>query len=222
MHYVRVKLRNLEGSSLLMHPMLDEEKKVMRTKIGAPKIRDMSLEKEAAERIYRDNQGRIGFPRKWIYGCLVNAGTKVPFRGRTNVTNSKGGTQLYSFLWVLDTFCVLTNIQKGIQNGKKEKDYWEVSFERCPQSQNKGGKGGSVAVVRPEFPEWEAEFTIKYNEKRVHEDVVKKLLEEGGLNEGFGSGRPNRGLNHGQFEVVEFADITNEMEKKAKKTKNVA
>jgi len=214
MRYVRVKLRNIEGSTLLMHPMLEEEKTAMRTKIGAPKIRDMSLEDEAARRIYRDEEGRIALPRKWFYGCLVKAGTKVPLRGRTNVTKSDGSTELFSFLWILDSFCVLTNVQEGIRNGKKEEDYWRVSFERCPQSQNRGGKGGGVAVVRPEFPEWECVVNIRYNEKRVHEEVIRRLFEEGGLTQGLGSGRPNRGWNHGQFEIVEWTDITDEIAEK--------
>ncbi len=208
MRTVRVKCRSRKGSTLLMAPMSKEKLNEIRGGPGGrkPVVRDLPAEEEAARQIYRDSDGRIGLPTYMLRKALVLAGTKVPLRGKVNVTRaSDGATELHSFLWILDNFLVFTNIPAGSEEQKK---HWQVSLVRGSQTQTKGKGGGAVAIVRPEFPQWEFTVTIHFDETRAHEDVIKRLFTEAGLTQGLGSWRPNRGGDHGQFEVVEWTDIT--------------
>src|SRR3989344_4185370 len=156
MRYVRVKCKGME--SVMMDPMSEKTKINILRKTPEPVVRDKPLEKMAAEKIYRNEKGEIGLPAKMLRKCLVLAGTKVPLRGKTNVSKVDSSTELYSFLWIVEKFLVFTNIPQG----KKETEYWKVSVETGKQNQGKGKGGGATVIVRPEFPEWEFTVTIKY------------------------------------------------------------
>lgn len=207
MKTVRVRCRNVKGSTLLMDPMPDEKLREILTGVSAPQEREKPPEDVAAGKVYRNEEGMIGLPAKMLIKCLVLAGTKVSLKGKKNVTKADGSTELFSFLWVLDPFLAFTNIPADPEEQRK---FWRVSLERGGQSQNRGKGGGAIAIVRPEFLEWEFTVTIRFDEKRVNEGVVKKLFTEGGLTQGLGSYRPNRGGNHGQFEVVEWTEDSEE------------
>ncbi len=222
MKYIRVKCRGIEDSSVLMDPMSQEMKIAILRKTPAPVVRDKPLEQMAAEKIYRDKDGTIGLPAAMLRKCLVMAGTKVPLRGRTNVSRADGSTELFSFLWIVDKFLVFSNIPKLEKDGEEEKKYWQVSVVAGKQNQNGKGKGGATVIVRPEFQEWEFTVTIRYDETRVNEEVIKKLFTEGGLTQGLAAWRPNCGGDHGQFKYVEWVDVTAEMVAAPAKEKAVA
>jgi hypothetical protein len=184
-------------------------------RIPEPAVTDKSLEERAAEQIYRNEEGRIGLPTKMLRKSLVLAGTKVQLKGKTNVSKADGSTLLYSFLWISEPFAVFENIPGGLsEEEERGKKYWRVSFERGAQTQTRGQKGGAAPIVRPEIPQWEATVTIQYDEKRVNEKTIRALFDEAGLNQGLGSWRPNKGGDHGQFEVVEWTDITDQLAEK--------
>jgi hypothetical protein len=172
MKIIRVKLKS--DGPLLMHalPQVHEEK-----------IRDTGKEydpKEEVEKsLYRDKEGKIYFPSRWIKGCLESAAKGVK-KGRVNLKSK-----------IIQAVSIHPSQIYPIKLSDYEIDQQYVRL-----------MGRNLILrSRPKFDEWEIDFEIHHDEEIIGAADIKKLLERGGKFIGIGDGRK---IGYGRFEIEEF------------------
>lgn len=179
---------------MLMDPMTDEILESLRTGVRVDKPRDRPIEEVAREKLYRENGdgSRVGLPAEMLFASLVAAGRNVK-NGKKQVSTATT-TTLPSFFMIEDIFIPFSNIPRG-----KEDKYWKPDKRR-----GRLKDGTAVCIVRPRFDEWEFEVSVRYDEKKVHQSVLKALFENAGCAQGLAAFRPNCKGPFGQFEMVEW------------------
>lgn len=172
MKSIKVKLKS--DGPLLMHALPQEPQE---------KIRDTGKEfdpKEEAEKgLYRDKEGRIYFPSRWIKGCLESAAKGVR-KGRVDLRS-----KVIQGVSISPTFIYPTKLS----------DY--VIDQQYVRLQGRN----LILRSRPRFDEWEIEFEINFDEEIISANDIQKLLERGGRFIGIGDGRK---IGYGRFRVIEF------------------
>lgn len=163
--------------------------------------KDRPVDVVAAEKIYRDPNGRIALPAEMLFAALVGAGrnVKVGKKGISTATT----TSLPDFMSIEESHLPLTNIPANA-NGE-EKNFWTADL-RKGMGYN-GKTPTAVAIVRPKFPNWEFAVTVKLDEKKVGEDTLKALFASAGSTQGLGSFRPNKKGMFGRFTVAEMKEV---------------
>lgn len=68
---------------------------------------------------------------------------------------------------------------------------------------------GRVMRHRPRVDAWTSTFELKINELVLDEAIIRQLLNEGGLQQGIGDFRPQRGGPFGTFDVVHWQVLKN-------------
>lgn len=64
------------------------------------------------------------------------------------------------------------------------------------------GMGSTDLRWRPEFPKWEIDLRIKYDEEWLQPETIIGLLQRAGFGVGIGEWRPERDGDFGRFEVI--------------------
>ncbi len=198
----RIRVR-IEGKTpLMMCPMPEETLMALwtRKRSQAAATSEMTFEQAAARQVIKDDQGRIALPATYFYGAFVEAGRKVTFKGRANVSTAET-TELYSFFEIEGgEFLPLTN------GTTSDPPNWVVD-KRAGRNLNAPGKP-ACCVIRPKFPKWGVDMTIVIDTDvdGASVSVAKQLVERGGR-VGVGAFRPSKRGPFGQFNIAEWAEI---------------
>lgn len=193
-----IRCKNL--SAMLMNPMTDETLNSLATGIRQPIDKNRPFKDVAAERIYRDDEGRMGFPTINLISALKHAGRSVK-NGKKAISTATT-TTMFSFLEFEDEFTLFDNLDE------KGEILWKVDKRRGVM--NSGSKSVAVAIIRPKFPEWSFTIKARLNENLIKADTVKALFVEAGSNAGLCDFRPSKNGPFGRFEVVEFVAVKQE------------
>lgn len=188
-------------SPLLMDRMTEETLESLDTGVRQQISKDRPAQEKAAEKIYRDQKGRIALPAEMLFSALVGAGRNVKL-GKKAVSTAMS-TTLPDLMSIQDAYLPLQNIPANA-NGE-EKNFWVVDLRRGVGYNGKTPT--AVAITRPKFPEWEFTVTVEYDEKKVRDDTIKTLFENAGSTQGLGSFRPNKKGMFGRFTVVKMEEV---------------
>ncbi|MDI6602727.1 MAG: hypothetical protein QME57_01225 [Patescibacteria group bacterium] len=172
MQTIKVKLVNI--GPLLMHALPQESES---------KIRDtgkeFNPEEEAEKGLYKDKNGKIYFPSKWIKGCLEGASKGVK-KGMVNLRSK-----------VLQAVSIYPPQIYPIKLSNYEIDKQYVRL----QGRN------LILRSRPRFDEWEIDFEINFDEEIINKEDIMKLLTRAGKFIGIRDGRK---LGYGRFTIEKF------------------
>ncbi|OGG64892.1 hypothetical protein A3C94_00095 [Candidatus Kaiserbacteria bacterium RIFCSPHIGHO2_02_FULL_55_17] len=196
-----LKIRCVGISPLMMDPMSEAQLKAIITKVPLQVARDRPFEDVAAEKIYREPGGRVALNAGMLFSCLVKAGRNIKI-GKKAVSTAET-TTLPDFLSIVDEYMPLTNIPANA-NGH-EKEFWAVDIRKG--TAYNGPKPTACGIVRPKFPKWEFEVTVRVDEKKVDDSTVTALFTNAGSTQGLGSFRPNKKGTFGRFEVAEMKEV---------------
>lgn len=207
-HKIKVMIINATIKSvfsLLMNRMSDETLEGLRTRVHAPKDREITPEQDAAPKIYRrdGDKGPMGIPSINLYAALKHAGRSVQYSGKKNISTAEG-TLMYSFMSIKGDFLPFKNVN---ENG----DVPWVADKRRGTCQDI-----AVCIVRPLIAEWELDVTFQVNGKMVKEKTIRDLVEKAGMVSGLGDFRPNKGGPFGRFAVAKW-EVTMEDSDKGSK-----
>lgn len=177
--------------------------------IRKPAEKDKPLEDIARYGLYRpllkENEGKVVMPALNFMAALRGAGRKVKYDARSGITDSKGSTQLYSFLSILDEEIVIDLLGKdsdfNYPEGKKPGNALTVDTRRGVM--DSGGKKTAVGITRPMLKEWSLTVKLIFSpgDSPVNLDTVKRLIAQAGRWPGLGSFNPMHGGPFGQFTV---------------------
>lgn len=192
---IRVQAQFSGLSPLLMNPMSDEQLDMLRNRTRKPKVLDQSVEDEAREKLYLDDDGTVGIPALNLFACLAEAGREVTYKGRSKISTATS-TKLPSFLAIEELFLPFTDHSE-----------WVVDKRR---GRNPNG-GEAVCLIRPRFDNWQFGATFEIDESVVTEETVKELLRIAGTSVGLCDFRPACKGPFGRFklavwEVIEQSD----------------
>lgn len=188
-------------SPLLMDRMSQATLESLDNGVRQQVAKDRPIEEKAAEKIYRDPDGRIALPAEMLFAALVNAGRNVKI-GKKGISTATT-TSLPDFLSINEEHLPLTNIPANA-NGE-EKNFW-VPDMRKGMGYN-GKTPTAVAIVRPKFPKWGFDVTVTFDEKKVGKDTVETLFANAGSTQGLGSFRPNKKGMFGRFAVASITEV---------------
>jgi hypothetical protein len=188
-------------SPLLMDRMSEATLESLATGVRLQVSKDRPKAEVAAEKIYRDPNGRIALPAEMLFAALVGAGRNVKI-GRKGISTA-ATTMLPDIMSIVESHLPLTNIPADV-NGQ-EHAFWSADM-RKGMGYN-GKTPTAVAIIRPKFPSWEFEVTVKYDEKKAGEDTITALFTNAGSTQGLGSFRPNKKGMFGRFEVAEMVAV---------------
>lgn len=189
-----VTLRGI--SPLLMNPMTLEQLMAIHNKQTKPKKTDVDLTEVASEKLYKDEEGRIGIPMQNLYSVLVEAGRNVAFQARKKVS-TKDSTLVPVFLTFHGEFFPFTNGTKWVPDLRRGVNPGDPT-KKVP-----------VAIIRPKFNEWELKCTIDIDHKEASVETVRALFDWGGKAVGLCDFRPTCRGPFGRFEVADWKEIPN-------------
>ena len=192
MQKVTVKCRGL--SAMLMNPMTDETLNKLITGVGKPIIKDRPFSDVAAERIYRDDKKRMGFPTINLIGALKHAGRSVK-NGKKAISNA-ASTTLFSFAEFPHEFTPFDGLDD------KGEIPWRVDKRRGVMKN--GAATVAVGIIRPRFDAWGFTAVIILNDKITKDETLRKLFQEAGSNSGLCDFRPSKNGPFGRFEVSDW------------------
>ncbi len=189
---ITIKCRSL--SSMLMNPMTDETLDSLITGIRKPIVKDRPMTDVASERIYRDENGRMGIPTINLISALKSAGRAIK-NGKKAISTATT-TTMFSFLEFTDEFIRFDDLDE------KGEIPWKMDKRRGVMKN--GAAQVAVGIIRPKFDKWSFTVKVKFNEKLLNEATLKALFVEAGTNAGLCDFRPSKNGPFGRFEVVEF------------------
>lgn len=181
-------------SSILMNPMTDDTLDSLITGIRKPIQKDRPMADVASERIYRDENGRMGIPTINLISALKAAGRAIK-NGKKAISTATT-TTMFSFLEFTDEFIPFDDLD---ENGEIP---WRVDKRRGVMKN--GASQVAVGIIRPKFDKWGFTVKVKLNEKLLREETLRALFVEAGTNAGLCDFRPSKNGPFGRFEVVEF------------------
>lgn len=184
---------------LMMDQMPDAVLDSLATKVKLQIKNDRSHEEVAAEKIYRNDDGKIGLPVTMLYAALVTAGREVAYKGRANISTAET-TKLFGLIEIPQEF-----LQFPIPDGKTEVP-WVVDKRRGIL--RAGGNETAVCLRRPKFKDWGFTCEVIYDDDEINEETVAKLFRLAGRFQGLGSFRPNCKGPFGRYVVESLVDIT--------------
>lgn len=194
----RVRIVVVGKTPLMMDRMSDEVLNSLDNGVRLQLVKDRPSEEKAEEKIYVDQDGKIGLSPDMLLAALVNGGRNVKM-GKKQISTAST-TTLFDFLTVESEFLILTNCRDA------ELPQWVVDKRRGVSNQSKSPT--AVCIIRPKFNEWGFEVTIVYDEKKAGRDTIMKLFAEAGCSQGVGSFRPNKKGRYGMFRVSEWHEET--------------
>lgn len=177
---------------MLQHRMPEDQLFALlgaKEKIKKPK--ELQLPREIAERHAYKNCDHYLLPLEYVRGTFIRASSdyKTSHSSRKSLKSVAGGAfrPLGEFTSLLD------------KNGQRI-----VSFEVDIRKATNHLKG-AVAVCRPRFDYWRADFLIELNTDVISQDTALRILQDAGRRVGVGSYRVEKGGYFGQFQVIKWA-----------------
>jgi hypothetical protein len=172
MKTIKVKLKS--DGPLLMHALPQgQEEKIHDTG------KEFDPKEEAEKGLYRDKEGKIYFPSKWIKGCIESSAKGV----------KKGLVNLRSKVIQAVSIYPPRIYPEKLSNYEIDQQYVRLQGRNL------------ILRSRPRFDEWEIEFEINFDEEIISSADIQKLLERGRKFIGIGDGRK---IGYGRFKMEEF------------------
>lgn len=174
----RLRIR-IKGTSPLICNKFSEsqqkailDKQMKKAKVGK-EAKDP--DKQYEESLYVMEDGRFGFPASGFKKSMVRA---------SKVTDIMPMTDARGAFHILGTYCPI--------KGKPRKRSDTVRL----------ATGVADIRFRAEFPEWESELDIIYNENVISDAQLAQLVNAAGFSVGVGDWRPEKNGSFGMFEVM--------------------
>lgn len=197
MRKVRISCKG--SSPILMDRMSSETLDSLATGVRGTVQKDRSHRDVAAEKIYRNSDGKVGIDIAMLFSALVGAGRQVQYKGKTNISTAT--TSLLPGLIQFEEDFLLFPVPEGKQEPDWEPD---VRLGRLPKD------GTAVCLRRAKFADWGFDVHVVYDEDSIATSKVRELFEQAGRFQGLGSFRPNKRGPFGRFAVKMFDDVTPE------------
>jgi hypothetical protein len=143
---------------------------------------------QAQKAVYQDKEKKFYFPSTWVTRMLREVAANHKLRG----TRRSAKYIIPAAVFVPHDTIPLTN-----GNGAAPKDF-EVDSRPVTIPATKG----RIMRHRPRFDEWGAKFSIRINETILPVDFIHQLMDEGGLQNGLGDFRPEKGGPFGTFQCT--------------------
>ncbi len=179
---------------LLMKPIPAPVLDAIRRGVQVQVKKDWTIEDEARSLVYRGSNNAIILPRPNIYACLVDSGTKIKYKGRSNIS-TKESTVFPMLCTIVDEYLVL-----GVFEGENFTPLTESDW--VPDLRpGRNDKGQIVPIVRPKFPRWGFKLVLNIDTDEIDVSKVKELVRVAGRAYGLGSFRPSRKGDFGQFRI---------------------
>lgn len=201
--FVNVHVSLVGVSPLLLHPMTEElllslpgagmKKGARRATHEASTVEDI-----AADRIIKDESGRMGLPSSYLFAALKGAGRMVTFSGKKNISTA-ASSLLPSFFQISEDFLPFLN----------QEATWQVDIRRGVNPTTKG----AMAIVRPKFPVWGIAATCEVDTNEIDIEKIRELFTVAGRTQGLASFRPSCGGQFGKFRVEnwEVSEVSPEL-----------
>lgn len=199
MKLVRFTLNGL-SPGMFQNPATPALLESLRTKTPIQQKKDITLENDAKEKLYRsepDENGvkKMGVPTQNIMSCLVIAGRQVK-TGKKALSTAKE-TTIFGFLDFMEDFCPFLDCDpKG-----------DILWKPFPMKgvMSNGPSSVAVCINRPRIPKWSLQFSVMFDETRgVDLSTLKALVEMAGRQVGLGDFRPAKRGRFGRFVVTKM------------------
>jgi hypothetical protein len=187
-------------SAMLMNPMTDATLNSLITGVRMPIMKERPMEDVASERIYRNEEGKMGFPVINLIGALKHAGRTVK-NGKKAISTATSTTLFSLFEFPADEYVLFDNLDE------KGEIPWRVDKRRGVMKS--GATTVAVGIIRPRFDHWSFTIKVGLRESLIRPETAKALFVEAGSNAGLCDFRPSKNGPFGRFEVVEFDAVTN-------------
>jgi hypothetical protein len=165
-------------SPILFHRFSeDAEKKIKKDK-------NMSPKDQAGLYVFRNDEGNLIIPKKYIYRAIIEAG-KMQKIGKSKMTTARS-TYITGVLKILNPYI----------------DLGTAEYEVYTDYPVNGNTGGKIVTHRPMVSEWEADLKVNYDSEFLVKSQVEKLISDAGRWIGVGSYRIEKKGEFGGFEIV--------------------
>lgn len=189
----RVKIKGI--TPILHHRMTEEQLMGLlgaKSKKKKDKI-ERTPREIAQEHAYMTTEGYYCIPTSYISGAFAGAAGdfKQASSSRKSYKSIAGGIfrPIEEFSTLVDNF------------GKPLKDF-EVDIKKATNHLK-----GAVAVCRPRFDVWNAEFSVQIDDDLISPETANHILSESGRRMGIGSFRVAKGGFYGQYLLEEWKEI---------------
>jgi hypothetical protein len=196
MKLIRFHIKSL-SPGMLQNPATPELLESLRTKKPVQKKTDITIQDDAAVKLYRQESasgpGKMGIPMQNIMACIVLAGQLVK-NGKKALSTAKA-TTIFGFLTFVEDFCPFKNCDKD----------GNVPWKPFPVkgTMHNGASEVAVCINRPRIPEWEAMFTVKFDES-IDMSKLEELVKVAGRQLGLGDWRPAKKGRFGRFVITKI------------------
>ncbi len=175
-----LSLALLGTSPLLLHKIANHQR---REEISSHASNGVSLEKEALEKMMKDESGNPAVPSEWLWNSIRVACSKIVIDGK-----QVSFTKLQSAIYLRAGFLQLKSRSGGLN--------WTVytSRQHAMQKSNR-----MILVVAPMFRDWKLEFQVSA-EDSIPDSLLQKIFYEAGKS-GIGLFHPPK-KHFGQFRCL--------------------
>ena len=150
---------------------------------------------QCKDKVYlSSNHTTLIIPSSNMWNCLIAAGKFQKIGRRTLTTRD---SSILPGIFILETFEIPLTDKKGKLLGP---DSFEVD-SRPVTNQTTGAK---VLCHRPRINNWQATFSLLYDDKELSEPIVRQLIDDAGQRIGIGVMRRERKGLFGGFKVVQW------------------
>lgn len=193
MKTIKIKIKGV--TPLLQHRMREEDiLGLLGTKGKKKQDAEQKTPREIAESYaYKTTDGKFYIPMDYVAGAFAHVASDYKQSGSTRKSYKAIAKGIFrptrdSAILTDDTGAEITN--------------FEVDLKKATNH-----KAGAVAVCRPRFDRWNAEFEVTIDEALISPKTTLDILNDAGKRSGIGSFRVQRGGYYGQFQVTEFTEI---------------
>ena len=144
---------------------------------------------QAQQKLYTDEQGRIGIPQPNLYRSILDAG-KFFKAGKAKVTTIKSSL-IPACLTIEEVFIPLDCC-----------DPWSVDTRpvRIPST------GGRILCHRPLFNDWQLDFVVELDTSIISEKLLREIVDAAGKRIGLGDFRPDCKGPFGKYVVTRWPE----------------
>lgn len=137
---------------------------------------------------------KLTFPTTSVARLLREAGSSMKLRGERKAVK-----------WKVPAAVVPMEENMYFRHPETKKflhdpEDWEVDVRSAVNAKTQG----RIAVCRPRIDQWTLQVRLRINEDVLSEDIIHKLLQDGGEQIGLGAFRPEKGGRFGLFRVTSW------------------
>jgi len=138
---------------------------------------------------YRNSKDKLFIPGTHIRGALITAGTYV--KGKVGTQTKSMKSTVAAMFYCEQDEIFITPQKYGI---------------RKDSAVNRNIKA-RIIVIRPEFKDWSATFTLIVDNDTITEQTIQKIVEYAGQYVGIGAWRPTNNGMFGRFKLSKFRKL---------------